>query len=107
MRNRLLLEMSNSIRKLNQDIINPAIPELELDELIPVMKMVACARRDYLSELMSVAKATSGELPSLDQIKSIRNHRLVYEELVSGAQALETAIERGYVDVAGAGESEE
>jgi hypothetical protein len=99
MHNRLLLEMSNSIRQLNQDIINPAIPELTLDDLVPVMTMVASARRDYLQELMAVANATSGELPSVDQIKSLRNFRLLYEELLSGAQALETAIERGYLDV--------
>jgi hypothetical protein len=91
--------MSNSIRQLNQDIINPAIPELTLDDLVPVMTMVASARRDYLQELMAVANATSGELPSVDQIKSLRNFRLLYEELLSGAQALETAIERGYLDV--------
>ncbi len=96
---RLLLEFSKTLRQLNQDIINPAIPELTLDDLIPVMKMVACARRDYLKVLMTLPKNASGELPSLDQVKSIRNHRLVYEELVSGAQALETAIERGYLDV--------
>ncbi len=103
---RLLLEISKTLRQLNQDIINPAIPGLKLDDLVPVMKMVACARRDYLKELMDVANSVSGDLPSLDQVKKIRNLRLVYEELVSGAKALETAIERGYLDVAG-GEKKE
>ncbi len=38
-------------------------------------------------------------MPNPDQVRSLRKLRETYEEMVSGAQALETAIERGYLDV--------
>jgi hypothetical protein len=104
--NRLLLEISNSIRRINRDTINPEIPELILDDLIPVMEMVAKARSRYLQQLFYVAKMAGEEGPTVDDIKRLKNLRLVYEELSVGAQALETAIERGYLDVSQPGNKE-
>jgi hypothetical protein len=104
--NRLLLEISNSIRSINRDTINPEIPELILDDLIPVMEMVAKARSRYLQQLFYVAKMAGEDGPSVDDIKRLKNLRLIYEELSVGAQALETAIERGYLDVSQPGKKE-
>ena len=98
-KNRLLLEIDRTIRDLNHDLINPMIPELKLDDLIPVMAMVARARAIYLKELFDISSTIEGDVPSPDQIKSLRNLRITYDELVKGAMALETAIERGYLDV--------
>lgn len=97
--NRLLLEITNSIRSINRDTINPGIPELTLDGLKPVMHIVADARSRYLQQLFTVSKTAGDEGPSVDDIKRLKNLRLIYEELSSGAQALQTAIERGYLDV--------
>jgi hypothetical protein len=105
-KNRLLLEISNSKRCINQETINPEIPELTLDDLKPVMKMVAVARANYLQHLFSISKTAGDDGPSVDDIKRLKNLRLIYEELSSGAQALEAAIERGYLDVSQADKGE-
>ncbi|MES9870652.1 MAG: hypothetical protein ABW082_13410 [Sedimenticola sp.] len=99
--NRLLLEIDKTIRELNRDAINPQIPELMLDDLTPVMALVARSRAIYLRELFDVANIAGEGMPSPDQIRQLRQLREAYEELVAGAQALETAIQRGYLDVQG------
>ncbi|MCP3671694.1 MAG: hypothetical protein GY814_14945 [Gammaproteobacteria bacterium] len=99
--NRLLLEISNRIRELNRNIINPVIPELTLDDLNPVLSMVARARAAYLNKLFDVAAVAQDQIPSHEQVNQLNHLRTTYEELVTGVQALESAIERGYIDVQG------
>jgi len=97
--NRLLLEISNRIRELNRNIINPVIPELALDDLNPVLNMVATARAAYLKELFDMAGVVKDQIPSPGQVSQLSHLRTTYEELLTGVQALETAIEQGYLDV--------
>lgn len=97
--NRLILEIDKTMRELNREVINPVIPELTLEQLKPVVKMVAGARARYLRELFDLANAVGDGPPSPDQIEQLRGSRLAYEELVEGAKSLETAIQRGYLDV--------
>ncbi len=99
--NRLLLEISNRIRELNRNIINPVIPELTLDDLSPVLSMVARARAEYLNKLFDTAAVAQDQNPSSEQVSQLNHLRTTYEELVTGVQALESAIERGYIDVHG------
>jgi len=99
--NRLLLEISSRIRELNRRIINPVIPELALDDLSPVLKLVAMARAAYLKELFDLAGIVGDQIPSPGQVTQLSHLRSTYEELVTGVQALESAIERGYLDVQG------
>lgn len=101
--NRLLIELEKRIRDLNREIINPTIPALGVDDLTPVMQLVARARATYLAELFAITAAVDEGLPNGDQLNTLRRLRLTYEELLQGAQALETAIQRGYLDVAAAG----
>ncbi len=96
--NRLRLEMDRALRALNRDIINPQLPEMHLDDLKPAMAMVARARADYLKRLLDIA-ASQCDLPNAEQIAELRAARATYEELVAAVHALETAIERGYLDV--------
>jgi len=96
--NRLLLELDKAIRELNREVINPAIPELTLEDLHPVMAMVARTRAAYLNGLFSVTQMVEDK-PTPDQIRELRELREAYEEMVKAAQALETAIQRGYLDV--------
>jgi hypothetical protein len=77
------------------------IEELNVEDLRPVIRMVALARGAYIKELISIAKAGDGEIPADRQIASLQLHRKRYDELVSAAQALEAAIQRGYLDVQG------
>lgn len=97
--NRMLLEIDRTIRDLNRSTINPMIPELTLNDLCPVMELVARARGLYLKELFEVTEISGDQMPSQDQIGRLKKLRENFEELVKGAQALETAIERGYLDV--------
>ncbi|MBA1446962.1 MAG: hypothetical protein M3H12_14145, partial [Chromatiales bacterium] len=76
-----------------------AAPELTLKDLCPVMELVARSRGLYLKELFEVTEISGDKMPSQDQIGRLKKLRENFEELVKGAQSLETAIERGYLDV--------
>lgn len=97
--NRLRLEMDKTIREINKNIINAKIPELSLEEIRPSMELTARVRAIYLQEVIDISKVVADSLPSPAQIEQLRNHREMFEELVKGSQALEIAIERGYLDV--------
>lgn len=98
--NRLLLQIEQSMRAINRQTIDPVLPKLSLDDLNPVITVVAESRARYLRELFNVSQMASTDgVPSTDQVARLRDLRTTYEELVAGAQALETAIERGYLQV--------
>jgi hypothetical protein len=97
--NRLLLQVDKRIREINRDVLNPAIKELTLTDLEPVMELVARTRAAYLKELFAVTEMVGNGLPSPEQLRQLASYRLMYEELQKGAQALDTALERGYLDV--------
>lgn len=97
--NRLLLQLEQAIRVLNQETINPVLPELNLAGLNPVMSLVARTRANYLKELFDLAGTCTDSVPSTSQIDNLYTLRRSYEEMVAGAQALETAIQRGYLDI--------
>ncbi len=97
--NRLLMALERSMREINREVINPEIPALTIDDLRPVLHLVAKARASYLKALLNLgtrvddAQAAAGEL---DELAKLRRE---YEELASAAKALETAIQRGYLDI--------
>lgn len=97
--NRLLLQFEKAVREINRQEINPRITELKLNDLNPVVKMVAQARARYLKGLFDLANISEDERPMPEQIKKLKIMRETYEELVEGSKALEIAIERGYLDV--------
>lgn len=99
--NRLLMELERSIRTINHEVINPQIAELTVEGLRPVLCLVANARARYLKALfdLGASENESHERPTEAQFEKLRQLRLEYDELVSGAKALETAIQRGYLDV--------
>lgn len=97
---RLLLELEQTRKKINREIINPEIKTLSQKELEPIVRMVAHARAAYVEELFSLAARPGGSAEPAD-IERLRELRIAFEEMVTAANALETMIERGYVDVAG------
>lgn len=96
---RLLLEIDTSIRDINRRTINPVIPELKLSDLHPVIEMVARARADYLRAFLELATEGPPREPTNEAIAELAQRREHYEELIKAMQALETAIEREYLDV--------
>lgn len=96
---RLLLEIDASIREINRRLINPVISELRLSDLHPAMEMVARARAEYLHAFFELAANRHDDGPDDATIAELARLRERYEELVKAMQALETAIEREYLDV--------
>lgn len=97
--NRLLLQIERAMRAINQATIKPVLPELTLADFDPVISMVARTRVEYLQALFEISKACGDGVPDEDQIAHLRTLRLSYEEQVAATKALETAIQRGYLDV--------
>lgn len=97
--NRLLMELERSMRAINHEVINPEITELTMDGLRPVLCLVANARARYLKALFDLGASETGERPTESQFEELRQLRTEFDELVSGAKALEAAIQRGYLDV--------
>lgn len=99
--NRLLIELDRTMRTLNREVLNPEIPKLTMKGLEPTLRMVAIVRSAYLQAVLELAEISTGKIPDPQQIAELRKTRECYEELLSGAKAIETAIKRGYLDVEG------
>ena len=98
--NRLLLQLEQTRKDINRTTINPEIKTLALSDIKPIVELVAKARAEYVAELFSLAAASKGEAVT-GNVSRLRELRENFEELVAAANALETMIKRGYVDVAG------
>ena len=98
---RLLIELNQTIKNLNRELINPEIEELKMADLEPVIKLVARSRAAYLAEIFKLAKSAEDKCPTTEQLKRLQHMRVSFEELSKASQALEAAIERGYLDVVG------
>ncbi len=85
---RLLMQLEKSIREINHDIINPEIAELKLNDLGPVVTMVAQARANYLKVLFEMANKSETERPDAAQINRLKQFRMTYEEQPKDAVAL-------------------
>lgn len=99
--NRLLLQIEQSMRAINQATIEPVLPELTLEDLDPVISMVARSRAAYLKHLFELAAdtASADAGPTDEEIERLRSLRLSYEEQVAATKAVEVAIQRGYLAV--------
>jgi len=97
--NRLLVELEHSMRTINREVINPEIQSLTLDDLRPMLSLVANARARYIKELFSLGTCAPDGRPTADQFDTLAQLRCEYDELASAAKALETAIQRGYLDI--------
>lgn len=97
--NRLLMLWEKALKEVNREIINPKFKELTIDDLKPVLELVARSRADYLEELFEIAEGVKDGLPTKEHIEQLRRQRECFEELVAASKALETAVQRGYLDV--------
>lgn len=97
--NRLLLELEKYRREVNRDIINPQIPELALEDLKPVLTLVANARARYLVKLLEISEQTGDGDPAQEDIHELQHLRETFDTLVDAVNALETVIQRDYLDV--------
>ncbi len=96
---RLLLEINNAVAEVNRRTINPVLQQLNLEQLKPMIEMVAQSRADYLQCFFGLTNQEKKDASDQSHIKRLAGLRLRYEELLKAMQALETAIEREYIDV--------
>lgn len=97
--NRFLLELEKFRYDINHAILKPRINNLSLEQLRPVLTAVAHARADYAETLIKIGNTCKDSPPSDEQIEMLRAKREAFDELVAAANALETIIQRDYVDV--------
>ena len=95
---RARMEMQGILRDINRETIHDLVPNVSATELTPFFKLVARARGMYIKRLIELAQGTD-DLPSDEKVRELNLLRRSYDELVHGAQMIETAIERGYIDV--------
>ena len=98
---RLILELDKYRREINRKQISPTLGDVEMDTLLPVVNICAKARAEYIACLMEIANNDDEDGCTPNQAEQLKQHRITYEELVGAANALETVIKRGYVDVKG------
>lgn len=99
--NRLLLEFEQLLRVTNREVISSEINVVSLDELNPVIKLVARARAAYLKRLYEIANEhdEGQSMPTKEEMQELRQLHLIFNELVEGSKSIETAIQRGYLEI--------
>jgi len=97
-KNRILLTLDRHRQLINRERINHQIQLLDMESIHPVVSMVADVRAAYIKALFEIASERDG-LPTPGQIDKLAQLRKSYSEVVDAANAMEVAIERGYMDV--------
>lgn len=96
-RRHFIAEIDQAVRVANRETINPAVPPINMENVLPFAVTVAKLRADYLS---AAFKMTSGEIPSEQDIETLKKLREAYDEAREAFNSLMIAIEREYVDLA-------
>lgn len=99
--NRFLIQFEHLLRQANREHINPKIDELAIEDLQPIMNMVAKSRAMYLEHLYKLCQKYEGseDLPSNEEMQRLRAFRNRFIELADGAKSFEISIQRGYLDL--------
>ena len=96
-----LHEIEKSIRGANLEILHARIPELNKESIVQLAVVVAQLRASYLQGALQLARSDAAAEDWAEQVATLRLHREAYEEARDAFEALQRAIERGYVDVGG------
>lgn len=97
---RFLLEVEQGIRLANREVIHERIPPISADKVMPFAVSVARLRARYLEAAFKFSEKEHGDPLDASEIEALREARLMYAEARDAFEALRTAIERGYVDLA-------
>ena len=96
--NRFLLELDKLRRDVNREILQPRIDTITIERFRPIITAVAHARADYVEALIAFGEEAGNEAPKPERITELKQKREAFEELVAAANALETIIQRDYID---------
>jgi hypothetical protein len=88
-------EIERSIRSANREILHERIPELNQESFVRMAHHVAQLRASYLEAALS----SEQDPPPADWVSRLREQREAFEEARAAFEALQRAIERGYVDI--------
>jgi hypothetical protein len=80
-------------------MINTKFKNLTIKNIKPPINQAVRARADNLKEQFDVTSEFPDALPPAERIGKVRDYRVRYEELIAASQALETVIQRKYLDV--------
>ena len=94
-----LHEIEQSIRESNREIIHGQIPELTKERFVEFALVVARLRASYLQASLGLARGGPEAAQGEGVIAALRQHRVAYDEAREAFEALQRAIERGYVDI--------
>jgi hypothetical protein len=94
-----LHEVEKGIREANVAIIHGLIPELGPDSFLRFATVVARLRADYLQAALHLSRAVEQDAARDEALGELRRHREAYEEARAAFDALQRAIEKGYVDM--------
>ncbi len=93
-----IAEMEQAIRVANREVIDPLLPPINRDSVLPLAIAVARLRGAYLQATFKLG-AVEGDAPSEADIETLARHKNSYVEAREAFEALMTAIERGYLDL--------
>lgn len=88
-------EVERSIRIANREIIHERIPQLDQQSFVELAQQVARLRASYLECALAGMRQDGTAVP----VGELRQHREAYEEATHAFDALQRAIQRGYVEI--------
>ena len=91
-----LEEVERKIAEANREILHERIPELDKSSFVALAKQVARLRATYLQAALTAATAAE---TTEDFVSELRSKREAYDEAREAFDALQRAIQRGYVDI--------
>ncbi|OSQ37230.1 hypothetical protein [Thalassospira mesophila] len=99
-KSRFRMAMEHVIREINHEVISPAIPDLTVEKILPLMVSVAHSRAAYLRYAFKLAGDGKTNHPTEAEVLKLRQLREAYEEMKVASAELEHCVDRGYIDLA-------
>ncbi len=98
-RKRFLLESEQFIRDSNRKIIREHIPKFTKESILALALTVARLRARYLKATFCLSTLDQNKLSDEHSFDELRRCREFYEEAFRAYEAIQSAIEFGYLDI--------
>lgn len=98
-RQRFAMAYDRELMAINKKVLDPLFPHLTLGHIRPILATVARLRGRYLREAFRLTSGSEDGLPTPEEVQKLKVLREAYEEALAVANALDHAIERGYITV--------
>ena len=98
-KSRFMIGMEHVLREINHEIIGPAIPDMSVENAVPLMITVARLRADYLKYAFKLSSDRTDQHPTEEELAKLKHLRETYQEMLAAARELEHCIDRGYIDL--------